>query len=223
MSITEIISPYLESYQNFITFDRNFKDGKVHVIPKGKNHQDFCVDYKTAQSKLKEGQNIGLVAGNGLTGGGTSGSVTVNVVGGTGITANANDIAIDSTVTTLTGSQTLTNKTLTSPVLNGTLSGTAFLDEDNFASDSATAVASQQSIKAYVATQVATANELSELTDTNITTPADGALLFYDTTTSKWIDNVVSGDMTIDDAGVGAIGTGVSVDGDVNSSAAIDG
>ena len=36
-------------------------------------------------------------AGNGLTGGGTSGSVTLNVVGGTGITANANDIAITNT------------------------------------------------------------------------------------------------------------------------------
>ena len=50
---------------------------------------------------------------------------------------------------------TLTNKTLTSPVLNSpvlntALSGSAFLDEDNFASDSATKVASQQSIKAYV-------------------------------------------------------------------------
>ena len=176
----------------------------------------------TQVATVPTGDITDVIAGDGLTGGGTSGSVTVNVVGGTGITANANDIAIDSTVTTLTGSQTLTNKTLTSPVLNGTLSGTAFLDEDNFASDSATAVASQQSIKAYVATQVATANELSELTDTNITTPADGALLFYDTTTSKWIDNVVSGDITIADTGVAAIGTGVIVDADINSSAAID-
>ncbi|XP_065198967.1 mucin-19-like [Sycon ciliatum] len=46
--------------------------------------------------------------------------------------------------------QTLTNKTLTAPVLNTSISGTAFLDEDNMASDSATKVASQQSIKAYV-------------------------------------------------------------------------
>ena len=44
----------------------------------------------------------GVTAGTGLTGGGTSGTVTVS---------------IDSTVATLTGSQTLTNKTLTSPVL----------------------------------------------------------------------------------------------------------
>ncbi len=179
------------------------------------------------------GDITGVTAGAGLTGGGTSGTVTLDVVGGTGITANANDIAIDATVatltgsqtltnkgidlgtntltgsvaefntalqsasfatlagtetltnktvdsasntltldlsegtltgsvaefntaltgasfTTLTGSETLTNKTLTSPVLNGTLSGTAFLDEDTLSSNSAIAAASQQSIKAYV-------------------------------------------------------------------------
>ena len=53
-----------------------------------------------------------------------------------------------------TVAETLSSKTLTSPVLNGTLTGSAFLDEDNFSSDSAVAVASQQSIKAYVASQV---------------------------------------------------------------------
>jgi len=36
----------------------------------------------------------GVTAGNGLTGGGTSGTVTLNAVGGTGITANADDIQI---------------------------------------------------------------------------------------------------------------------------------
>jgi hypothetical protein len=39
-----------------------------------------------------------VVAGTGMTGGGTSGDVTVNVIGGDGITANANDIALSSSV-----------------------------------------------------------------------------------------------------------------------------
>ena len=97
---------------------------------------------------------------------------TLSLIGGTGITSNASGtsvtFAIDNTVATLTGTQTLTNKTLTSPtltspVLNGTLSGSAFLDEDDMASNSATAVASQQSIKAYVDSQVGTVDTLAEI------------------------------------------------------------
>ena len=49
-----------------------------------------------------QGDITGVTASTGLTGGGTSGTVS---------------LAIDSTVTTLTGTQTLTNKTLTSPAL----------------------------------------------------------------------------------------------------------
>ena len=48
------------------------------------------------------------------------------------------NLTSDITVTE-TSSVALSNKTLTSPV-NGTLSGTAFLDEDSFGSNSATMV-----------------------------------------------------------------------------------
>lgn len=148
----------------------------------------------TQVATVPTGDITAVVAGTGLSGGATSGSATLNID-----TATTVDIST---------SQALSNKTLTSPVINTGVSGSAILDEDNFASDSDTKLATQQSIKAYVATQVATANELSELTDVNITSAADGALLFYDTGTSKWIDNVVSGDITIADTGVATIAAG---------------
>jgi len=56
--------------------------------------------------------------------------------------------------------KTFTSPTITSPVLNTGVSGTAFLDEDNMASDSATKLASQQSIKAYVDNQIDTDMDL---------------------------------------------------------------
>ena len=152
-------------------------------------------------------------------------SLTTNTL--TGTTAEFNTALSDGSFTTLAGTETLTNKTLTtptltSPVLNTGVSGTAFLDDDTFATASATTLASSESIKAYVDAQVETANELSELTDVNLTSPATGALLFYNSVTSEWADAVVSGDFTISSGGVGAIASDVIVNADINSSAAID-
>ena len=141
---------------------------------------------------------------------------TVGALNSGSITSGFGSINNGSSAITTTG--TITYGSLS----DGSITVTAFVDEDNMASDSATLIPTQQSVKAYVDSQVATANELSELTDVNITTPADGSLLFYDTGTSKWIDNVVSGDITIADTGVAAISSGVIVNADVNASAAID-
>ena len=76
---------------------------------------------------------------------------------------------LSGTVSTIDGTETFTNKTLTAPVItsgvfNTAISGTAFLDEDNMASDSATKLASQQSIKAYVDATI-TAQDLDVTSD----------------------------------------------------------
>jgi hypothetical protein len=88
---------------------------------------------------VASGDVFGVTAGTGLTGGGTSGTVTVSI--DTTVTAdlstaqtltNKTISAADNTLTgvvTETGSQTLTNKTLTSPLINlgvNTQTGTTF-------------------------------------------------------------------------------------------------
>ncbi len=85
--------------------------------------------------------------------------------------------------------------TITSPVLNTGISGTAFLDEDNMASNSATKVASQQSIKAYVDAQVATADTLAEVLTNGNTTTTDQKIQFRDS--GLYINSSADGQLDI--------------------------
>ena len=80
----------------------------------------------------------------------TNKTLTTPVIG---TISNTGTLTLPTSTDTLVGratTDTLTNKTLTSPVLNGSLSGTAFLDENDLVSNSQVAVASQASIKTYV-------------------------------------------------------------------------
>jgi hypothetical protein len=209
----------------------------------------------TQVATIPVGDITAVNAGTGLSGGGTTGDVTLSIDTGTTVDLSTAQILTNKTLTapvistisntgtitlptstdTLVGratTDTLTNKTIDA---NGTGNSITNLEVADFAgsaivlesegissNDNDTTLPTSAAVKDYVDAQVATANELSELTDVNITTPADGALLFYDTGTSKWIDNVVSGDITIADTGVAAIGSGVIVNADINASAAID-
>jgi hypothetical protein len=164
-----------------------------------------------------------------LTGTQTLTNKTINTASNT-ITVVESDISDLQSYILANSTDTLTNKTI--DVDNNTVSN---IEVDNFkasaiviesegisSNDNDTTLPTSAAVKDYVDATVANSDTLAELTDTNITTPADGALLFYDTGTSKWIDNVVSGDITIADTGVAAIGSGVIVNADINASAAID-
>ena len=86
---------------------------------------------------------------------------------------------------------------------DGTITVTAFVDEDNMASDSATLVPTQQSVKAYVDAQVATADTLTEILGNGNTT--SGANIQMTTTdelqfrdTALKISSSVDGQLDID-------------------------
>ena len=120
---------------------------------------DFSTDDSTALSISLSTESLQFSGGSGISTRGSANTVTIDIDTGT--------------VVTKTDTQTLTNKTLTSAILNTGVSGTAVLDEDNFASNSETQIATQQSIKAYVDTQ--DANIASDtLTLTNKTFDVEG-------------------------------------------------
>ena len=213
---------------------------------------DFEGDTGGAQSIDLDSQSLTIAGGTGIDSVGSAQTITLNIDSSVATLtdtqtlenktlttpvistiSNTGTITLPTSTDTLVGratTDTLTNKTIDA---NGTGNSITNLEVADLASGvldtdltsvsaSDDTLASAKAIKTYVDSQVTSSNELDELTDVNITSPSDGSLLFYDTTSSKWIDNVVSGDITIADTGVAAISSGVIVNADINASAAID-
>ena len=182
---------FASNTETFISVTYNDSDGSVDFVVPVKDEDNMASDSATflaTQQSIKAyvdtqvatvpvGDITSVVAGSGLTGGGTSGDVTVNVIGGTGITANADDIAIDATVATLTGTQILTNKTLTNPTI-ANLNGNVTIGGNLTVSGTTTEVSS---------TTINVADPLLSLATNNSTADAVDIGLYglYDTSGSQ--------------------------------------
>ena len=112
---------------------------------------------------------------------------TISNTGTITLPTSTDTLVARDTTDTLTN-KTLTSPTLTSPVLNGSISGTAFIDDDTFATASDTTLASSESIKAYVDTKSASGIDIDALTDgTAITVAGTDLLALSDAGTEKKI------------------------------------
>ena len=141
----------------------------------------------------------------------TSGSTkTLKIYDGSNFVSITGDIT--GVANTTTGQLTISNE-------NGPIPSFAIVT--GAVSNNGAGLATQAQIKTYVDAQVDTHDTLHELTDTNLTLPADGSMLLYDTGTAKWIDNVMSGDATLADSGALTLATVNSNTGSFGSSTAI--
>ena len=173
---------------------------------------------KLSTDEVETGVIREIIAGDGLTGGGFAGEITLNVVGGTGITANANDIAIDSTVATLTGSQTLTNKSidLDSNTLTGTLTefNTA-LQGDSFVSLTGTETLTNKTLTAPTFTGTAQGANLTLTGDLTV----QGDTTTLNTATLQVEDkNIVLNYHASNDTSSSAEGAGITIQDAVDAS-----
>jgi hypothetical protein len=82
----------------------------------------------------QQGDITSVIAGAGMTGGGTSGDVTLNVIGGTGITVNAGNIALTNGLIA-NGSNITSVGTIGTGIWQGTTIKTAYIGDNQVTED----------------------------------------------------------------------------------------
>jgi len=136
----------------------------------------------TKNFKVKNGIDIGNVADVIKVSGGViqtkGGNIQVGITGANEIDTSSGNLTIDSAGGTVTVDDNLTvSGTIQYGSLSdGTITITAFVDEDNMASNSATLVPTQQSVKAYVDGEISTlssGNVATATEATNVTVTAN--------------------------------------------------
>jgi hypothetical protein len=94
--------------------------------------------------------------------------------------------------------------TLKAPLASPTFTGTVIAPTPT-AGDNSTKVATT----AFVTNAVALENELSEMNDVAITSVADADFLVYDSVSTKWENQAISGAVTINNTGVSTLSAGI--------------
>lgn len=162
---------------------------------------DFQADTGGALSIDLDSESLTVSGGTGVATAGSGNTITVNTVDSEidhdSLNNYDSDKHIAHTNITLTAGAGLTADSGGNIAANRSFAvgaGTGITVNTNDVAVDTSVIAT----KNYVDTQVGTVNTLDELTDTNITNPVEGALLKYDSASSKWIDsNEISGGIFI--------------------------
>ena len=156
---------------------------------------DFQGDTGGALSIDLDSESLTIAGGTGVSTVGSENTITINTVDSEIVHDNLSGYSADKHVAhsfvTLTAGAGLTGGGDITTSREFTVgAGTGITVNANDVAVDTSVIAT----KTYVDEQVSTVNTLEELTDTNITSPVDGALLKYDNASSKWIDsNEISG------------------------------